>query len=232
MAPSQRAAPTPDHEWLSLGPASRMVGVDPGTLRRWADEGRVPSSTTPGGHRRFDRRDLETVVLSRRHGPRRGPLAALGATPDRLNRAYERSYRGNPRTHGDGRSAVGDRFEGEDRDAMRADGRRLLGALLEYLDATTGPGRTFAEAKAIEAVRATAERMARAGAGLNEAAAAFVAARRPFFAELAGIGKRRSLDVAALAALYDEAVALLDRLLLEFLSSFQSADPHPQGVPR
>jgi hypothetical protein len=25
--------------WLSLGPASRFVGVDPDTLRRWADDG-------------------------------------------------------------------------------------------------------------------------------------------------------------------------------------------------
>jgi excisionase family DNA binding protein len=229
MAPSKRAAPTPEREWLSLGPASRMLGVDPGTLRRWADEGRVPASITPGGHRRFERRDLEKVVVSRRHGPARGPLATLGATPDRLNRAYERSYRS---TAGDGHAAVGDRLEGEDRDAMRADGRRLLGALLEYLDATTAPGRTFAEAEAIEAVRATAERMARAGAGVDEAAAAFIIARRPFMTELAGLGKRRSLDVAALTALYDEAVALLDRLLLEFLSSFRSPDPRPQGAPR
>ena len=39
---------TTGREWLSLGPASRVVGVDPGTLRRWADDGRVVSFTTPG----------------------------------------------------------------------------------------------------------------------------------------------------------------------------------------
>jgi hypothetical protein len=59
-----------------------------------------------------------------------------------------------------------------------------------------------------------------------------VAARRPFLGELAGLGKRRSLDVAALTALYDEAVALLDRLLLAFLTAFRSADPRAQGAPR
>ena len=29
--------------WLSLGPASELLGIDPDTLRRWADEGRVPA---------------------------------------------------------------------------------------------------------------------------------------------------------------------------------------------
>ncbi|MHB8891062.1 MAG: helix-turn-helix domain-containing protein, partial [Candidatus Limnocylindrales bacterium] len=52
--------PLPDR--LPLGAASRMLGVDPDTLRRWADEGRVPAFTTPGGHRRFDRRALERMI--------------------------------------------------------------------------------------------------------------------------------------------------------------------------
>ena len=33
-------------EWLSMGPASRFVGVDPDTLRRWADDGRVRTYST------------------------------------------------------------------------------------------------------------------------------------------------------------------------------------------
>ena len=40
-----RADPPPrrrtDGRWLSLGPASQLLGIDPDTLRRWADEGRV-----------------------------------------------------------------------------------------------------------------------------------------------------------------------------------------------
>ena len=77
-------------QWLSLGPASRLVGVDPDTLRRWADEGRIEAYVTPGGHRRFDRSTIEVMVTTRRSGGR--PLASLGASPERLNRAYRRSY--------------------------------------------------------------------------------------------------------------------------------------------
>lgn len=219
------AAAADAREWLSLGPASRLVGVDPDTLRRWSDEGRLPTYTTPGGHRRFERRDLEHVLLTRRQAPVRRPLAALGATADRMNRAYARSYL----SPADGRAAVGDRFDGTDREAFRDEGRRLLRALMAYLDATTPRGRTRSEADAIAAVRATAARLAAGGAPLNEAATAFIAARRPFFAELAALGRRRALDVASLTALYDEAVAILDRLLLEFLGAFTRSTVKPQG---
>lgn len=45
--------PGSDGAWLPLREASKQMGVSPQTLRLWADEGRVPSYRTPGGHRRF-----------------------------------------------------------------------------------------------------------------------------------------------------------------------------------
>ena len=88
LAASPAASPS---EWLSLGPASRQLGVDPDTLRRWADVGRIRSFTTPGGHRRFARADVARLQEARRSTKR--PLATLGATPERMARAYARSYR-------------------------------------------------------------------------------------------------------------------------------------------
>lgn len=47
---------SPDGEregWLTLRDASKKLGVSAATLRVWADEGRVTSYRTPGGHRRF-----------------------------------------------------------------------------------------------------------------------------------------------------------------------------------
>lgn len=46
-------------EWVSLRRAADILGVHPATVRNWADKGELPSRRTPGGHRRFNRSDLE-----------------------------------------------------------------------------------------------------------------------------------------------------------------------------
>ncbi len=73
-------------------------------------------------------------------------------------------------------------------------------------------------------MESTAVRLRAGGADIAEAIGAFTGARRPFMTELAAIGRRRSLDVAALTATYEAAVALLDRLLLRFVDAFQRGD--------
>lgn len=52
----------PENEWLTLGEAARLLGVDATTLRGWADAGRVRVFRTPGRHRRFSEADV-TVLL-------------------------------------------------------------------------------------------------------------------------------------------------------------------------
>ena len=208
------ASPT---RWLSLGPASRLIGVDPDTLRRWADEGRVEVSVTPGGHRRFDRRTIEGLIASRRPGSR--PLASLGASPERLARAYRRSYA----IDGAGGQLPSDDAGELDRERYRRDGRQLVEALVAHLDAGDEAARERSEADATALVDDLARRLAASGTSLTEAVGLFVAARRPFLAELAGLGRRRTLDAARLGALYDTATGLLDRLLLRLIATYQEA---------
>jgi excisionase family DNA binding protein len=203
--------------WLSLGPASRLIGVDPDTLRRWADDGRVEAYVTPGGHRRFERRSIEQLVATRRPGRR--PLASLGASPASLTRAYRRSYGAE--------TAAGQlpADDGVERERYRRDGRRLVEALVAHLDADAADAtaRDRAEADANALVDDLAHRLADAGTSLTEAVGLFVAARRPFLDALTGLGRRRALDAARLAALYESASGLLDRLLLRLIATFQEA---------
>lgn len=76
--------------WLALGEASRLLGVDPDTLRRWADAGKVEVFTTPGGHRRFPRAAIEAMLPRPRA---RRTLTGLGEPPDRVASELRRRVR-------------------------------------------------------------------------------------------------------------------------------------------
>jgi excisionase family DNA binding protein len=203
-------------DWLSIGPASRLLGVDVDTLRRWADEGRVEAFTTPGGHRRFSRRSVERLVSTRIGGGRR-PLASLGATTDRVSAAYRRRYAAEHGPEG----AIPGSVPSRQRAAFRHDGRRLVDALLRHLDATDPDARRAAEEEAGRIADDLGRRLARAGTSLTDAVALFVAARRPFLAELGAVARRRSLDAGRLTTIYDDASSVLDRLLLRFVARHQ-----------
>ena len=64
-------------DWLTLGQAAKYLGVAQSTIRKWSDQGRVPTFYTPGGHRRYRRRDLDAFL--ERSGPaaRSGPLVLV-----------------------------------------------------------------------------------------------------------------------------------------------------------
>jgi hypothetical protein len=190
--------------------------VDPDTLRRWADEGRVPAFTTPGGHRRFERRALERLIEARRTGPA-GELAAFGATPDRLSAAYRRRY-GEGHLAPDPRANVPD----DDRETFRETGRHLVDALVRHLD-ETGPGRAMAERDAVDLAAHLGQRIALHGVPLADGVSMFVSARRPFLAELRVVARRRGVDASRVTELYDVSTGLLDRLLLAFVAGHEIA---------
>jgi excisionase family DNA binding protein len=113
-------------EWISLGEAADVLGVHPSTVRHWADSGDLPSQRTPGGHRRFRRRDLEQWVTRQRED--RAPAEAQIMMQSVLGRA--RLEIGDGQLHG---LAWYDRLDEVSRQTHRALGRRLLETLTHYL---------------------------------------------------------------------------------------------------
>ncbi len=202
-------------ERLPLGAASRLLGVDPDTLRRWADEGRVPAFTTPGGHRRFERKALERLIAARRTGPDHG-LASLGSNVERLSAAYRRRYSEQHGSWLDPRTRV----PAGDRDSFRELGRQLVDALVRHLD-ETGQARAIAEREAIDLAAHIGERLGLYGVPLADAVSMFVSARRPFLAELSVMARRRGVDAVRIGEMFDASTWLLDRLLLAFVAGHE-----------
>jgi excisionase family DNA binding protein len=64
-----------ESEWLTLGQAARFLGVAQSTIRKWSDNGQVPTFYTPGGHRRYRRTDLNAFL------DRSGPAARVKEGP-------------------------------------------------------------------------------------------------------------------------------------------------------
>ncbi len=91
--PRERSA----SRWLTLGEASRFLGVDASTLRLWADAGRIATFRTPGGHRRFAQTILEEFLTrSRREAePRLADLIGPHAgrlVPDALEQIKRQTW--------------------------------------------------------------------------------------------------------------------------------------------
>jgi excisionase family DNA binding protein len=85
VTPEGRRAPTGEPDWLTLGQAAKFLGVAQSTIRKWSDQGRVPAFYTPGGHRRYRRRDLETFLDRSGPGGRTGgPLVLVVDDDERL----------------------------------------------------------------------------------------------------------------------------------------------------
>lgn len=109
--------------WYSLKAASKMLGVHPVTLRRWAESGKIDTIRTPGGHRRFSDSEISRLI-HRPHGK------GLVAVSERLNEEAISTTRLELRTH----DAVWiSAISEKDREEKRLLGRRLMGLLMQYI---------------------------------------------------------------------------------------------------
>jgi len=55
-------------DWLRLGEAAAELGVSLNTLRRWSDAGRLTCYRSPGGHRRYRRSDVDSLLRAEDRG--------------------------------------------------------------------------------------------------------------------------------------------------------------------
>ena len=61
-SPADQPVAPGDDVLLRPGEVSRLLGVDPKTLTRWADSGRLPAVVLPSGHRRYRFGEVRAVL--------------------------------------------------------------------------------------------------------------------------------------------------------------------------
>ncbi len=119
-----------ERNWLTLGEASKLLGVHPATLRQWVDAGQVPSFRTPGGHRRFLAADLRSFLMRASTGaPELEPAAASKVMLETALVQARTELRRAPPDENTWYSA----FDDAGREHQRALGRQLFEYALQYV---------------------------------------------------------------------------------------------------
>jgi excisionase family DNA binding protein len=112
--------------WLTLSQVAERLGVHPGTVRSWSDQGMLPVHRTQGGHRRYLTSELELWIQSQR---------ADGQTDAGLMMQNAlRSIRVQVSEGGLAQEAWYARLDDEAREQYRRSGRDLLQGLMHSLN--------------------------------------------------------------------------------------------------
>ena len=205
----------PDDPWLALGSASRLVGVGPDTLRRWADSGKVQSYQTPGGHRRFLTSSLEAMINApRRHRYGMERLAdSAGTMVGELHRRMQRvGYAGQPWQA---------RLSAEQRDDFRRWGGKTFNLVIEYVAAAKRAERQLLMEEAEKMGALYGAEASRAGLSLAETVEAFLFFRSPVLEAITGHLRRRAVEVADVTSAFREANQAIDQVLVALVSSYR-----------
>lgn len=205
-----------DDAWLALGAASRLLGVAPDTLRRWADSGRVESFTTPGGHRRFLRSSLQALINAprrQRYGVERLTDSAGTISGDVHRRMARGGIAGQP-WH--------ERLSVEQRNDFRRWGQRTFNLILEYVAAGKRAERALLLGEAERMGALYGAEASKASLSLAEAVEAFLYYRTPVLEAIASHLRRRSAELSDLTAAYREANAAIDGVLTALVGSYRA----------
>ena len=199
---------------LALGRASKLLGVNESTLRRWADDGRVRSFRTPGGHRRFAESDLQRLqqrsadeVAAVRDYHSLGHLAVA-----RIRRRLQQGKR-----HPAGWYSTVDEAS---RMRLRPLGRRLVALAADCLEKRLRGSRLTEEARAIG--REYGLELARDGVALRDAVEAFTFFRRSLDETTQQLAHDADLSVEDAAATWEQVAGLADLVLLAMIDVFES----------
>jgi excisionase family DNA binding protein len=206
----------PDNRWVTLGAASKLLGVSESTIRRWADAGELRSYRTSGGHRRILAEDLKHIVAA-------AAPAQAARNASRINDLATARVR--RRLHPRGRAA----HSAPAFDAISPDGLdrlRLLGRQVVDLFSRIIAGEARRE-RAIDDTRSIGREYGRTlvaeHIGLTTAVATFNALRRSLEETAAQIASEAGLSAEDAVDAIENVLALADVMLEGMASVYESS---------
>lgn len=113
-------------EWLRLSEVAKIIGVHPGTVRNWSNQGLLPVHRTQGGHRRYKRSEIDLWLQSKEADR---PLDARLVVQNALRNTRFRIS--------EGRLEAEDwyiKLDEEAREQYRLSGRNILHGLISYMN--------------------------------------------------------------------------------------------------
>lgn len=151
-----------EHDWLSLSEAAELLGVHPGTVRNWSNQGMIPFHRTRGGHRRYRRAEIELWKQSQ--------SVFSGSEVETMMQSALRNTRLQISEGILQNQSWYNKLDAEAKEQYRLNGRLLLQGLSRFLSAVEEDGNQQAQSIGSE----YALRARRYGLSLVEAAQAFI----------------------------------------------------------
>jgi len=196
---------------VGLSEAASLAGMSISTIRRWADDGQIPSYRTPGGHRRFRVADVRRALSA-------APTTVADATEEFGSMAGSRIRRqlAAPRTRElDWLAGVDDRT----RDRLRLLGRHLLSTIEEYLASGRPRAAVLTEARQFGLLYG--RELSSAHFTIRQSIEAFTFFRRSIEEAQRRYAAQQALRPAEIEDRRDHLDALNDRLLLGIAEAYE-----------
>lgn len=212
MASQVVDAPLEDVNWLTLGKACRVLGVDESTLRRWADSGHVHAFRTPGGHRRFAESEIQAFVAGRGRDPDGESFRDLG---DMAVTRIRRQLHRRPMRDVPWYATVDETM----RSKLRPLGRRLASLAAEYLSRRTR--RTVLLETARDLGKEYGHELATGGLPLAQAVEAFIFFRRSLDDLTKQASQRHGLSAEDVLSACEQVHAVADQVLIGLTVAYE-----------
>lgn len=201
--------------WLTLGQASRVLGVSESTLRRWADAGTIRSFRTPGGHRRFAAGELSRLTEG-----------GSGGEGFRIDEEALRHIRA--RLDGERAPAWLGRLTDQTRRALGDLGRHTVELVGRAAEAEPDEGALTTEANRVGADYGRL--LGEAGLALSEAVAAFSYFRTGVAEVMTRHAQTRGMAAGAAGGVWERVSRLEDEILVALTAAYEREAARPSAV--